>query len=141
MITYDYVVTLTADVSPREAFLTYIDTHLMKDWQPNLKRIETEKGALFQKGSRGYLIYETNGQELKMSVDVHLCESHIFDVTYRMNGVENRCINAFVKENNGLLWKMIVTFKFDYDDIPKQSVFVNQTKQNMQQFIDYLKQK
>ncbi len=141
MITYDYVVTVTADVPVKEAFLKYVDASLMKDWQPNLIRIETAAGLLFQKGSKGYLIYQVDDHEMRMQVAVNLCEGTLFDATYQVPGVVNRCINHFTKKDNKLFWKMLVNFQFDHPNIPEKAVFEAKTKQGMLQFISSIKNK
>lgn len=139
MIIYDYVVEVVADVQPKEAFLKYIDINRMQAWQPNLLQIEPEKGILFQAGSSGYLIYEDSDKEMRMRVDVNLCGGNLFDATYRMNGVVNRCVNHFTKKDGKLLWKMIVNFQFKDEEVPEKRIFEQATKQAMLQFIAYLK--
>ncbi len=138
MINYDYVVEVSANVSAKEAFLKFVDAHLMKDWQPNLLRIETEKGLLFQQGSSGYLVYQAGDHEMKMKITVNLCEGTLFDATYEVPGVVNRCINQFKKKDDKLLWKMIVNFKIDGDEAPDKVIFETKTRLSMMQFIDYL---
>ncbi len=140
MTTYDYVIEVVADVPAKEAFLKYIDVHSMKNWQPNLIRIEREKGLLFQQGSSGYLVYQNGDQEMRMQVDVNLCSGHLFDATYQVKGIVNRCVNQFTKKEGKLLWQMTVRFEFEHDDIPEQSVFETTTRQSMLQFIHYLEQ-
>ncbi len=136
---YDYVVEVIADVEPKEAFLKYIDPKFMKAWQPHLIRIDEEKGLLFQQGSKGVLIYQSGDGEMQMNVHVDLCEGNLFDVTYSVPGVVNRCINHFMKKEGKLVWKMIVNFKFEHDNIPDKAIFETTTRQSMMQFIDYLK--
>ena len=139
MLIYDYHVTMTADVPVREAFLKYIDAHLMKDWQPNLIRIETVKGLLFHEGSSGYIIYQAGDHEMKMQVDVHQCKGTMFDVTYQVPGIINRCVNHFTTKDDKLLWKMDVNFQFIDANVPEKAVFKVKTKAEMQQFIRYIK--
>ena len=118
----------------------YLEQESMLRWMNNLISIETLKGALFEEGSEGYLVFEHQGKHAKMKITILKSDlPHTITAFYEVQGAYNKCVNTFeVLSENQTMWHMDVLFKFDFDnDIPIE-MFKEKTRQSMLIYKDFI---
>ena len=67
-----YVVEIEINKPQAEVAWGYVNLEKMYAWEKGLKRIEHQKGKLFDTGSIGHLVFEFNGVEMPMKVTVEM---------------------------------------------------------------------
>jgi hypothetical protein len=120
----------------------YASQEHFEKWELGLKKIESEYNDIFQEKSISYLIFENQGEEMKMKMTIlkNKLPKQI-DITYEVNGAYNLCKNFFYDKGDQTRWVMHVMFKFDKKvNIPIEK-FVEKTKTGMQIFNEYVIEK
>lgn len=134
-----YKVTYLIDEKRDSVAKLFIDRLHMKSWEEGLLEIEDILGVLFDTGSEGYLIFDHQGQKMKMKVYV---ESNQLPkeivIIYQMKGTWNRCVNTFISLNNQTEWCMDVEFRFNEPQTIKLEKFIEKTAQGMEMFRDFV---
>ncbi|MDY0074441.1 MAG: SRPBCC family protein [Acholeplasmataceae bacterium] len=134
-----YVVEIEINKPQAEVAWGYVNLEKMYAWEKGLKRIEHQKGKLFDTGSIGHLVFEFNGVEMPMKVTVEKekLPDHIIQI-FEVPGAWNRCDSHFIAQGSMTKWVMDVEFRLDKPtDIPQER-FVEKTTQSMHVYKDYI---
>ncbi|MBN2300361.1 MAG: SRPBCC family protein [Acholeplasmataceae bacterium] len=117
----------------------FVDVNQMTKWETNLTRVEQNHGILYETNSDGFLVFNIDQKEMKMSVFVerNMLPEQII-LVYQVGTTWNRCINYFNEKNGHTIWTMDVEFRFGNETILSTEKFVEQTKKGMLQFKDYI---
>jgi len=117
----------------------FVDRKHMKSWEVGLQEIEDIKGVLFETGSDGHLIFDFQGNQMKMKVYV---ESNQLPkeivIIYQVAGAWNRCGNTFKSVNGKTEWTMDVEFRFNEPQNIGLEKFIEKTSKGMEIFRDYV---
>lgn len=107
----------------------FIRIDQMKQWQPQLVRVETASGVWPNEGFVGYLIYQTEDYKSKMKVIIKenkLPNKLVF--VYEVPGVINQCDYFLKKVGDDIHYHMDVTFEFADGVMRDPKPFENQTR-------------
>jgi len=119
----------------------FVNKQLMQRWETNLVRIEESETPLFSTGSHGVLVFNNDGNELRMTVSVTENDlPNTISLVYEVPGAYNRCLNRFASSAEGTSWTMDVLFRFETDvDIPIE-LFISKTTENMNRFKKFVEE-
>jgi hypothetical protein len=140
--TLEYQVDIMIEKDKKLVVELFTDLNQMPQWEKGLKEVITVSGKLFDEGSVGYLVFEsgTHHQKMKVTVDKNKLP-HQIDLIYEVPGAWNLCQNQFIEKNGQTIWIMDVVFKFEQEnDFPKEA-FINQTREGMLIFKDFVEKR
>jgi len=134
----EYQVTVTIDNTSALCFKHYTEPEKIKKWLPQLKDVVSTERNLFDQGSKGYFVFDQNGHDMLMEIEVIATNHHEVTIDYRVPGAYNRCLNKFIEHEHKVIWTMDVIFLFDEDPNLSEEVFIQSTTSSMNVFKHYI---
>lgn len=125
--------------SLEEVSQAFVNSDLYHLWQPGIQSYTHVTNTIHQVGAIGILRYSTQDAIHEMREEIkEISLPHHIKYEYTVPGVINRCDNKFSKTEDGVLWKMDITFIFDNKPQLDIEVFKEQTLKSMNQFKHFM---